>query len=229
GQALALFVIGWKVESEAELHAVRALVRDKLLGDAAQLRLWIRKMRELLRSLSCVCGADKIVGWIRWTFMPGNEFGSVRRDQIEHGFILLVRALEQAVRFARGQIIAVKERKLAFGRSARPGKKDGIALLPHDVAAVGQGALQRYAGIFIAVANGALPDQPRLRSRLVEIDEKSACPAAIAIVVPRQSNAILAPLESAPAAKSKEASAQAGNIALLQLDQLHGLFVERRA
>ena len=90
--------------------------------------------------------------------MPGNEFCSVRREQIEHGFILLVRALEQAVRFARGQIITVKERKLAFGRSARAGKKDGIALLLHDVAAVGQRALQRHTGIFIAVANGALPD-----------------------------------------------------------------------
>src|SRR6185437_9789740 len=100
GQALALFVIGWKVEREAELHAVRALVRDKLLGDAAQLRLGIRKMRELLRSLGCVCGTDKVVGRIRGAFMPGNEFSSVRRNQIEHGFILLVRTLEQAVRFA---------------------------------------------------------------------------------------------------------------------------------
>src|SRR6185437_6053323 len=211
------------------LHAVRTLIRDKLLGDAAQLRLWIRKMRELLRSLGCVCSADKIVGWIRWTFMPGNEFSSVRRNKIEHGFILLVRALEQALCLARGQIIAIKERKLAFGRSARAGKKDGIALLPHDVAAVCQRALQRHTGIFIAVANGALPDQPRLRSRLVEIDEKSARPAAVAIVVTRQGNAILAPLESAPAAKSKEASAQAGHIALLKLNQLHRLLVERRA
>src|SRR6185437_12643836 len=69
----------------------------------------------------------------------------------------------------------------------------------------------------------------RLRSRLVEIDEKSARPAAVAIVVTRQGNAILAPLESAPAAKSKKASAQAGHIALLQLDQLQRLAVERCA
>src|SRR6185437_2780186 len=147
-------------------------------------------------SLGGVCGADKIVGCIRWTFMAGNEFSSVRRDQIEHGFILLVRALEQALCLACGQVIAVKERKLAFGRSARASKKNGIALLPHDVPAVGQRALQRHTGVFIAVANGALPDQPRLRSRLVEIDEKSACPAAIAIVVPRQGNAVLSPLEA---------------------------------
>src|SRR5262249_32844639 len=142
-------------------------------------------------------------------------------------FILAVFALEDALSFARLQVEAVKEREFALGRSAPAGKKDGAALLPKNALAVGESTLEWDTGIAIAIADGALPDQPWLFAGFCYIDQEGAQPAAIAVVVAHQAGAVFHPLDRRAGAETA-ASAAGGNEALLQFDQLLGVVREGR-
>src|ERR1043166_8935486 len=103
-------------------------------------------------------------------------------------------ALEDALSLARHEIEAVKKGKLSLGRSPCADEENGVALLAQNAFAVRERARERCTRIAIAVADGALPDERRLRAGFRDVEQKSALPAAVAIVVMGQTETVFRPL-----------------------------------
>src|SRR5947209_4671630 len=91
------------------------------------------------------------------------------------------------------QVEAVEERELAFWRSARSDEEYGIAVLPDHSLSIGKAAHHGSAGITVAVADRALPDQFGRLSRLAGIHHKGTHPAAAAVKVTHQAEAFFTP------------------------------------
>src|ERR1022692_4120498 len=94
---------------------------------------------------------------------------------------MVVVALEKALGFAAGEVIAVQEGMVAFGAGAEPAEENIVAVLQDDAAAGGKGFQHGRAGILVAVLGVAAPHQLGRLGGVVKFDLEGAHAARLAL------------------------------------------------
>src|ERR1700756_2174284 len=87
---------------------------------------------------------------------------------------------------------------------------------------------ERRAGIAITVANGTLPNKFGLLAGFGTINQESADPAAVTIVVMNKADAVVSPFNGRAGAESA-ATCAGRNKTLFQFDQFFGIVSEGRS
>jgi len=103
--------------------------------------------------------------------------------RVEHGiddFVVVVIAAEEMLGLERGQVEAIEEGMVPFGRRSYSGEEEIVAIQDQGPFAVRQGLFQGTAGILVAVGGGAAEEQARWLRGLVEIDQEGLGGAAAA-------------------------------------------------